>query len=315
MGNTLDIPTVVRYTANLIAKLDQQNKKSDTDFKKTKADLEKSIANGTIPMLKLLRPKLEQEVDDMDDGMSKVEEAKVQIGALQDDQGYASTHFEQIKKLLEKVTDIQNDLTARIKLARDLDARALKAWDAAEGSQDEAEHELAVLKDTVGDIKKVVDKNEPDIPKQADAARKAYAARNQKGLTDARTKLIDYHKPSTQIPLARDKVNKFMKKYHYHDLTTEAQYLLDDLMQMEDAMKDLDKIIQELMDLHQVAQIDMGKACKVLAIATKDQARLAKVLNGQPAAYQKGLEALANDLELDSTGKEMLAKLEKAQLV
>src|SRR5436190_10659541 len=121
MGNTLDIPTVVRYTANLITKLDQQNKKSDTDFKKTKADLEKSITNGTIPMLKLLRPKLEQEVDDMDDGMSKVEEAKVQIGALQDDQGYASTHFEQIKKLLEKVTDIQNDLTARIKLARDLD--------------------------------------------------------------------------------------------------------------------------------------------------------------------------------------------------
>src|SRR4051794_30133341 len=110
MGNTLDIPTVVRYTANLITKLDQQNKKSETDFKKsetdfkkTKADLEKSIANGTIPMLKLLRPKLEQEVDDMDDGMSKVEEAKVQIGALQDDQGYASTHFEQIKKLLEKV--------------------------------------------------------------------------------------------------------------------------------------------------------------------------------------------------------------------
>jgi len=80
-------------------------------------------------------------------------------------------------------------------------------------------------------------------------------------------------------------------------------------------MKDLDKIVRELIGLHQVAQIDIGKACKVLSIASKDQAKLAKVLNGQPAAYQKGLDALANELELDTTGKEMLTKLEKAQVV
>ena len=315
MGGNIDIAKVVRYTVDLITKLDSANKKSDTDFKKTKADLEKAIANGTIPMLKLLRPKLQQEVDDMDDAMSKVEEAKVQIGCLQDDQAYAASHFEQIKKLLEKVTDTQNDLTARIKQARDLDARALKSWDVAEGSENEAEHELAVLKDTVADIRKVVDKNAPEIPKLEDAARRAYAARNQKALTDARVKLIDFGKPGSQIPLARDKVNKFMKKYHYHDLNTEAQYLLDDLMQMDDAMKDLDKIVKDLVALGQVAQIDVSKACKVLAIATKDQAKLAKVLNGQPAVYVKGLDILAQDLDLETTGKEMLAKLEKAQVV
>jgi len=59
----------------------------------------------------------------------------------------------------------------------------------------------------------------------------------------------------------------------------------------------------------------MGKACKVLSIASKDQAKLAKVLNGQLGAYQRGLDGLANDLKLDTTGKEMLAKLEKAQVV
>jgi len=85
-----------------------------------------------------------------------------------------------------------------LKQARDLDSRALKAWDAAEGSETEAEHELAVLKDAVGDIKKTVDKNDAEIPKLADAARKAHAARNQKALTDARTKLIDFKKPSTE---------------------------------------------------------------------------------------------------------------------
>ena len=315
MGTPVDIGAVVKYTATLITKLDQINKKSDADFKKTKADLEKAISTATIPMLKLLRPKLQQEVDDMDDGMSKVEEAKVQIGGLEEDKTYAASHFEQIKKLLEKVTDIQNDLTIRIKQARDLDTRASKAWDTAEGSENEAEHELAVLKDTVGDLKKIVDKNDEEIPKLADTARKAYAARNQKALTDARVKLIDFGKPGTQITLARDKVNKFMKKYHFHNLNTEAQYLLDDLQQMDDSMKDLDKIIKELIDLHQVAQIDISKACKVLAIATKDQAKLAKVLNGQPATYQKGLEALADVLNLETTGKEMLTKLEKAQVV
>src|SRR5215813_13125287 len=161
---------ILQYTGDLIIKIDRQNNKSSTDFKKTKTDLEKAITNATIPMLKLLRPRLQQEVDEMDDCMSKIEEAKVQIGGLQEDQEYADSHFEQIKKLLEKVTDIQSECTERIKQARDLDARALKAWDQAEGSQNEAEHELAVLKDDVGDIKKVVDKNDPEIPKLDQAA-------------------------------------------------------------------------------------------------------------------------------------------------
>jgi hypothetical protein len=102
-------------------------------------------------------------------------------------------------------------------------------------------------------------------------------------------KLIDFMKPGTPATLARDKVNKFMKKYHYKELTTEAQYLLDDLQQIDDAMKDLDKLVKDLVGLGQVVvKIDIGKAGKVLAIASKDQPKLAKVLNGQPAAYQKG---------------------------
>ena len=135
MGDpNVDTAKTVKYTLDLVVKLDQANKKSDSDFKKTRADLEKAITNGTIPMLKLLRPKLQQEVDAMDDGVSKTEEAKTQIAILQDDQAYAESHFEQIKKLLEKVIDIENELTARLKQARELDSRALKAWDAAEGA-------------------------------------------------------------------------------------------------------------------------------------------------------------------------------------
>src|SRR5262249_37907165 len=147
---------------------------------------------------------------------------------------------------------IQSECTERIKQARDLDARALKAWDQAEGSQNEAEHELAVLKDDVGDIKKVVDKNDPEIPKLDQAAQGAYAARNQRVLTDARLKLIDFQKPGLRVPLLRDKVSKFLKKYHYHDLTTEAQYLVDDLQRIDDSMKKLDAIVQRLVGLGQV---------------------------------------------------------------
>jgi TolA-binding protein len=316
MGDTPDTKAILQYTIPLITKLAQQSKKCDAAYKATKADLEKAIKNATIPMLKLLRPKLKLVIDDLDDCVSKSEEAKTQIGILQDDEAYASTHFDQIKQLLEKVTDIEKLATDDLEDARDLDKRALAAWDSAEGSQEEAEQELAVLKDTVGDIKKIVDKNAPDIPKLEDAARKAHAAGNQKALTDARVKLIDFMKPGTPATLARDKVNKFMKKYHYKELTTEAQYLLDDLQQIDDAMKDLDKLVKDLVGLGQVVvKVDIGKAGKVLAIASKDQPKLAKVLNGQPAAYQKGLDALAKDLKLDATGKELLTKLEKAQVV
>src|SRR5262249_17254209 len=98
-------------------------------------------------------------------------------------------------------------------------------------------------------------------------------------------------------------------------LTTEAQYLVDDLQRIDDSMKKLDAIVQRLVGLGQVAEVDVGKASKVLSIASKDQSKLAKVLNGQVAAYQRGLDALAKELKLDTTGKEMLTKLERAQVV
>jgi hypothetical protein len=48
-------------------------------------------------------------------------------------------------------------------------------------------------------------------------------------------------------------------------------------------------------------------------IDAKHKSKLAKILNGPPSGYEKGLTALGKELKLGRDGKAMLAELKKDQ--
>ena len=58
-----------------------------------------------------------------------------------------------------------------------------------------------------------------------------------------------------------------------------------------------------------VAEIDIGKAAKSLAIDRAGEAGLKKVLTGPSSGFEAGLEQIGKKLDPKQKGKDMLAKL------
>ena len=65
----------------------------------------------------------------------------------------------------------------------------------------------------------------------------------------------------------------------------------------------------------EIKPIDVKKALGALGLDGKAEAGLAKVLNGPPKEWEKGLDALARTLKTGGTGAKYLASLRRAGLV
>jgi DNA mismatch repair protein MutH len=103
-----------------------------------------------------------------------------------------------------------------------------------------------------------------------------------------------------------------MKKYQDKDLKTEAQYLLDDLGQMDDTLKKVKQEVKDTIALGQVEKIDMAKAAKELGIDKADVGAFTKCLNGKTTAMESCLTPLGKKLKPPMNGKQMIEKLRKA---
>ncbi len=303
----------LKDTIKSVEWVNKENKRIQPVLKDTSGKLEAAIEDESQPMIELYRPQLEKVVADVENCMSGVEGSLALIGHLKKDEEFVATRFAELEKLTQTVASIQTQLTKQLTQARDLDKRAAKALDTLVGGQDEAVREFAVVKDAFNDLKKAVDSIEKEAVKLENEAKQAYAARNQKALTDARVKLIEFLKYRSGITLVRNNVNEFLKKYKDSGFITEATWLLDDLPRMEDVLKQVDQTVKDLITLGQVASIDVAKAVKVLKLDPKVQPKLAKVLNGPESGYEKGLEVLAK--EHDATSKAWMALLRREKVI
>jgi hypothetical protein len=305
--------------------LEKENQKLQPVFKQISSGLESAIKDSNFPMIKLYQPKLEKTVEAVNNAVHRAEGCLALIGFVQQDEEFIAKCFNVIENLLKKVTGIQQQLTDQLTQARDIDRRAAEALDNQQGNKEDAIRELAVLEDQVVGLKKTADYIATETPKLEAAAKKAFAAGNAKALTDARMKLIDLGKAGPAVHGLRSKVNAFLKKYPDQDrqLKAEANWLLDDLTRIEDIYADLSKLIKELIQLGQPQKaeakdtsIDVDKAADLLGIASRDQARLAKVLEGSPNAMEKSLDTLCKTLKLEiESGKAALAVLKKNKIV
>src|SRR4029077_14536470 len=183
--------------------------------------------------------------EQMDGVMAHAQSALGGINTLKKDEDFTKNHFDTIEKLTKTVADTRVKLTKQLQDAKKLHDLANSTLDDAQGGHDEGVQKLAVLKNDVGNLKKIMDNVEKSYENVARDAREAYGNRNQKVLTQKREDLIDYQGHDVKVIPFRAKVTDFMKKYHDKDLSTEAQYLLDDLGQMDDTLK---KVKQEVSD-------------------------------------------------------------------
>lgn len=297
----------LQATTNSITAMDRENKA--IKYADISGKLDTAINGSNTDMIKLYLPKIDEVIDQMDAVMAHAQSALGGIVTLKKDEDFTNNHFDTIEKLTKTVADTRVKLTKQLQDAKKLHDLANKTLDDLQGGHDEGVQALAVLKNDVGNLKKIMDNIAKSYENVAKEAREAYGQRNQQKLTEKREDMIDYEGHSAQIITLRAKVTDFKKKYHDKDLSTEAQYLLDDLGQMDDTIKAVRQELQDLIALGQVEKIDVAKAAKLLGLSPKDQADLGKCLNGPMANLQRCLEPLAK--RNNTTGKDMIADMKK----
>lgn len=200
---------------------------------------------------------------------------------------------------------------------------AEKAIAAAESVEEQATRALARLDKEVKDNKKdsetLYQKAEALNTKAADAVE----ARDAKALTDAKKAFV-----ALQVEVAvilfdglDKRVRQFLKdaadKRYSDDLQAELKDGATDLLALMAGTRvyiDQMKAIQTRLEGLAIADVDIKKAAKVLEIDHQD-AKIAKVLSLPVGALEKGLDGLAKELKLKTTGREMLANLRKAKVI
>jgi hypothetical protein len=300
----------LKKVTDSITAMDKENKA--IKYTDISGKLDGAIKGSNTDMIKLYLPKLDEIVEQMDGVMAHAKSALGGIDTLKKDEAFAKDHFDTIEKLTKTVADTRVKATKQLEDARKLQQLGNKTLDDLQGGRDEGEQALAVLKNDVGNLKKIMDNIEKSYENVAKEAREAYGNRNQKALTEKRTDLIDYQGHDAEVIALRAKVTDFMKKYQDKDLKTEAQYLLDDLGQMDDTLKKVKQEVKDTIALGQVEKIDLNKAAKELAIDKADLAAFTKCLNGETSKMEACLAPIGKKLKPAMNGKQMIEKLRKA---
>ncbi len=326
-------PVTQKYvdeTCKLVRNVEAANKKIQAAYSKATKDLAGAIKNKNESMIALYRPPLDAVEKEIADCIRDVELAISRVKGLQEDEAFMKKRFDLVEKLLGSVSKMRTQLTTELVESKKLAQQAVDALGKLENDPEDAASEFASVEDATNDLEAQMEKIRPQVTKHTEAADQAFLKGDKAGVDDAQKKLLEL-KIGDLIGFAVDykgDVEKFQKKYPESALKTEATWLRDRLQKLHDDLDGLKaKVVRVLhmsralaadkaTDKGEGGAPDVAKAAKVLGVTSSDQPKLAKVLAGRPNTYEKGLAALADDLELEErNGKKLVAKLEKAKVL
>lgn len=254
-------PTISRETAktladtvNMVKLIDQQDKKIQPRYQKFYDGMKAGVDDSSEDEIALYRPQLAKVGDEIDECLNTVQGALALLAQLRDDKDLMETKFDQVEKLVKTVAATRKRLSEQAAAARKLDAEVDKALGAIKKGALSAEADLGALQAQVKGLMKTIEYVDAEAPKLEQAARKAWDKKDQKTLTDARVKLIDFLKYGTAAMAMRPRIEKYKKQYPELDRErkAEVQWLFDDLDRAEDSIKRVDKVVKELVALGQV---------------------------------------------------------------
>jgi len=321
-------------TIKMVKDIEAQDLKIQPKYKKMSEGLQAGIDNASEEEISLYRPQLEKVGGQIDTCLGTIQGAIGLLTQLRKDEVLMETRFEQMEKLVKSVAAKRKKLAEQSAAARKLDDAADKALVAAQKGAQSAEADLSALQAAVATLMKSIDYVDTEAPKLEAAAKKAYEKKDQKGLTDARVKLIDFQKYETAPIAMKTRIEKYKKEYP--DITreqrNEVQYMLDDLERVKTSVAKVDKMVSELMKLGQVKKeekpeppakkapmpgSEVAKAGKAIGMDPKDNPKLAKILNEQPRfKWADALGKLAVTLKLKVTdGKQLVLLLNKVDSI
>lgn len=296
-------------------------KKINPRFEELSTKLPAAIKAADGPMVELYLKSLQVLIRDIDNSLNDTRLALGFLDTVEDDEDFVSTRLQDVEKITKLVSDARSSLTNQYKTAKQLENKAEKSLEGEHGTQEAAFRELAQLDKWITDEKKELVAAFQKAEQLNTKATNAFEARDGKSLADARKAMqaLEIGVRRITFDSHESSLKKFQERAEDKRFTTQTTAELKDGVQdllsrhigSRVYLEQLEKTEKRVLEF-EIAEIDVRKAAKVLELDSKAEPKLAKVLKGPGPAIEKGLEALAKELKLKTSGKEMAAALRKA---
>jgi hypothetical protein len=317
-------PNTAKEFARAVGLVDQvakARKATEPKFEDLKKRVAIAIKAKDGPKLELYRSAFEAMVSEIAKGSGLVDTALGSMREIETDEEFVSGRLAAIDKLMTIISEARTSFARMFKDAKDQQKQCEQALAASDDAGEDAQRALARLQKRADDDR---DKLKDTFTKSEALAARGQAAvdkRDAKALKDVQ-KAYDALLVEPAVFLhgkLMDDVADFADK-----AGASKSYGPDIQAEMKDGARDIQNkaagvrgYVEQLTQTSKlvadmtVEEIDTKKAAKVLAIDRATEDKVAKVLNGPPAAWLPGLEQIGAKLTPKRKGKDMLDALKK----
>jgi len=328
MATDPDIEQALKFAQELSDKIFKAQEKLDKSFEaELSKQIPQAIQENDDVIIKLRLQELQKAIHGMEENLEDTLRAVNYIEQMNGDDEFSSAHHDEIQSVTTIVAHTRAKLTRQIESAKKLEITAKKGVESAAGSKEVAEREFDEIEVRINDEKKYLPGTVKKAQDASDKAQQAVDARDAKALADAQKSVKDlaidalvmYHETQD----FENRINSFLKKPQIQALDADLQTQFKDgskklLGTNQENAKDLERLQALSKSVGELALgvFEVKKVMKTLQIDPKIQAKvepvLAKILKGPGKDLEKGLEGVAKQFKLSTTGKQMATALKKA---
>jgi chromosome segregation ATPase len=312
------IKNEIEPAANTLIK---EQKEGIGKLAKIMVDLGKAIDKPDMRMVKLLSKALDAESPLIANRLSRIARLLEKLEDAESENDL-DTDLKELEEITTKLSDLEKKLKGNYTAVKEYQDKANKALNDLSDAEGDAAEQWAAHEAWLRKQLDLAKKRLPEIQKALDQAKKASAARDEKALQDAVKAGAELRDAKPTAKEIQDTFSKFCEDVHPEKLTQDLQdqfkrdrekfqKLVDEITNISDQIAK----IQEQIEKMDTAPVDPKKVSATLKIPSQYDGKVKKAVELDKVAAGKALEALMKEIKSPMSAKDIIAKLEKANLV
>jgi chromosome segregation ATPase len=288
---------------------------------KIMVDLGKAIDKPDMRMVKLLSKALDAESPLIANRLSKTAKLLERLDGAESETDL-DTDLKELEEITTKLSELENKLKNNYRTIKEYQDKASKALNEISDAEGDAAEQWAAHEAWLRKQLEQAKKRLQDIQKTNDQAKKAAANRDEKALQDAVKAGAELRGAKPTAKEIQDTFSSFCEDVHPEKLTQDLQdqfkrdrekfqKLVDEITNISDQIEKIEEQIEKM----DTAPVDPKKVSSTLKIPSQYDGKVKKAVELDKVAAGKALEVIMKEIKSPMSAKDIITKLEKANLV
>jgi uncharacterized protein YukE len=312
------IKNEIEPAANTLIK---EQKEGIAKLAKIMLDLGKAIDKPDLRMVSLLSKALGAESPLIASRLSRTARLLEKLEEAESETDL-DTDLKELEEITTKLSDLEKKLKGNYTAIKEYQDKANKALTEISDAEGDAAEAWAVHEAWLRKHLELAKKRLPEIQKTLEQAKKAAANRDEKALKDAVKAGAELRDDKPTAKEIQDMFSTFCADVHPEKLTQDLQdqfkrdrekfqKIVDEITSISDQIAK----IQEQIEKMDTAPVDPKKVSATLKIPSQYDGKVKKAVELDKVAAGKALESIMKEIKAPMSAKDIIAKLEKANVV